>query len=439
MANWLDQVRAGVGSTIEQAGYALNLPELNISERFGVRTPQLVRQARAQESISPQTPTYGLQNPSPIDTSRKNPNAIYTSNPGSTGGGGRNGSGGGTTVSNPAPSGGGGQPSGAPPYAPNIVNQTVDYGGYTWKGNPGQGWSLSGGGDAMQSVPEAPQIDFDALIAPALQALDEAVAPAESAYQANVSQIGANRARNVGETQTYQTAAEKETGVQRERQTGLANSAIDEARRGFAELSQGLQARYGGTTGTGRFATEQAGTRTLKNIADIRNNLSNAVSTIDNKLSEVKELTRIKLTDIDDQATAQKQQAKSELDKALQQIRLQKGELQSRKTELAYQAMERYQALVADVNARNTAFKQQLALQQSEAENQLAMAREKALGMVEQFKFVNTKNGVVAVNPVTGTAEMVLPSIGGGRIQKEEEQPVIGGSLEDENQVLIGG
>lgn len=29
-----------------------------------------------------------------------------------------------------------------PNYAPNVVNQTVTYGGATWKGNPGQGWSL---------------------------------------------------------------------------------------------------------------------------------------------------------------------------------------------------------------------------------------------------------------------------------------------------------
>ena len=42
-----------------------------------------------------------------------------------------------------APSSGGGTP---PPYAPNVVNQTVSYGGKTWKGNPGTGWTLEGGG-----------------------------------------------------------------------------------------------------------------------------------------------------------------------------------------------------------------------------------------------------------------------------------------------------
>ncbi len=41
----------------------------------------------------------------------------------------------------PAPGGGGGGGGNQPPYSPNTVNQTVDYGGRTWRGNPGQGWN----------------------------------------------------------------------------------------------------------------------------------------------------------------------------------------------------------------------------------------------------------------------------------------------------------
>ncbi len=44
-------------------------------------------------------------------------------------------------------------PSGAqpPPYAPNTKNQTVSYGGATWKGNPGTGWTLQDGGGTGES------------------------------------------------------------------------------------------------------------------------------------------------------------------------------------------------------------------------------------------------------------------------------------------------
>lgn len=41
-----------------------------------------------------------------------------------------------------------------PPYAPNVVNQTVEYGGATWKGEPGGDWYLAGGGGIdMSQVP----------------------------------------------------------------------------------------------------------------------------------------------------------------------------------------------------------------------------------------------------------------------------------------------
>lgn len=33
-----------------------------------------------------------------------------------------------------------------PPYSPNTQNQTVEYGGATWKGQPGGGWTMQGGG-----------------------------------------------------------------------------------------------------------------------------------------------------------------------------------------------------------------------------------------------------------------------------------------------------
>jgi hypothetical protein len=48
--------------------------------------------------------------------------------------------------SNQSMSSGGATP---PPYAPNTENQTVSYGGVTWKGNPGTGWTQEGGGGGM--------------------------------------------------------------------------------------------------------------------------------------------------------------------------------------------------------------------------------------------------------------------------------------------------
>lgn len=57
-----------------------------------------------------------------------------------------------------------------PPYAPNVVNQTVSYGGVTWKGNPGGDWyPESGGGGgfdpAGQSIMDAINKQNEAFIA----------------------------------------------------------------------------------------------------------------------------------------------------------------------------------------------------------------------------------------------------------------------------------
>lgn len=41
-----------------------------------------------------------------------------------------------------------------PPYPPNTVNQTVEYNGSTWKGQPGQGWTLQ-----VAVAPIAPNVD----------------------------------------------------------------------------------------------------------------------------------------------------------------------------------------------------------------------------------------------------------------------------------------
>jgi len=42
-----------------------------------------------------------------------------------------------------------------PPYAPNVVNQTVSYGGTTWKGNPGTDWTIESSTGSSPSSPSS--------------------------------------------------------------------------------------------------------------------------------------------------------------------------------------------------------------------------------------------------------------------------------------------
>ena len=272
------------------------------------------------------------------------------------------------------------------------------------------------GNAPMQEVPSSPGIDFDGLIAPALQALDESVAPLQQSYDTTVQGIEQTRGRRAAETQTNITGQENTLNQARTREQQEGESAANEARRQFSEIQQGLQSRYGGTTGTGAFASELAGRQTMKNIGNIRTQLSNAMVQIDDKLGQVKEIGRIALADIEDNALQEKSQAKNQLESALADIRRQKGELQSRKAEMAMQAMQQYQGLVADINARNTAFKQDLYVKQQAAEQRLQGALSKASQTAQGYSMQDWKSMGQQISPLIqqGLNTTISGNIAGG-------------------------
>lgn len=264
----------------------------------------------------------------------------------------------------------------------------------------------------LQSIPQQNGIDFDAMIAPALQGLQDAIGANQSSYQASLQGIDANTNKLRGEAQNALGQAETSATQSKQRNTQTTESAIDEARRQFSELQQGLQARYGGTTGTGQFASEIAGSQALKNIAGYRQNLSGAIQNIDDKLEQVRGSTQIYLRDLEDQATSQKSQAKAQLDQALNQIRQAQGELQGRKAELASNAIQIYQNQVNDINARNAQFLQQLYVQQTAAEQQLAAAKQRASQAASEFSLVNVPKGATPLLFNQASGQVQSPGAG---------------------------
>lgn len=289
-------------------------------------------------------------------------------------------------------------------------------------------------GQYDQALPQQPNLDFDAMIAPALQALDQSIAPAQEQYQGNVGQIEAGRQRGITQTQSALDQAIAAAGLQKTQNQQNTEGAVNEQRRGLSEVQKGLQARYGGTSGTGAFASELAGSRTLGNIAQIRQNFTNAATGIDNKLQEVRQTATMALQDAEDQANQQKLSAKSQLDQTLNQIRLAKGELQGRKAELASQAVQYYQQQLSQVQAANTQFKQNFALQLASAEQKLNSAKTSIAEKASALKIFNTadKNTVI-FNPKTGDYSPVDASG-----QTNNTGGFFGGKTEDENDPFGG-
>jgi|GEM_PF-5138346 len=289
-------------------------------------------------------------------------------------------------------------------------------GGGGGNGRMSEGDALSRGLDAnflrsqglLIDTPQQPQIDFDALIRPALEGLDAAITPLQSGYDTMVSDINSRRGTQIASTNQQIGAQEAQLGQTRTAQVADSENAVNEQRRGLSEIQQGLQARYGGSTGTGGFASEYAGSQALRNIGNIRTTLAQNLQQIDDKLLQVKEIGRIALQDIEDKTREQIGSAKQNLDLQLADIRRQKGELQSKKAELAANAMQLYQQTVNQVNAQNAQFKQQLYVQQLEAEQQLKLALQRGSKAAQSLTLGNffdpaTKQTTpVGVNPKTG-------------------------------------
>jgi hypothetical protein len=221
----------------------------------------------------------------------------------------------------------------------------------------------------------------------------------------------------------------------------MGEDAASEARRQYSEIQQGLQARYGGTTGTGAFATEQAGSTTLRNIANIRQGVQQAVAGLDEKLVQVKEIGRISLQDIESNASDQIAKAKSNLELSLSDIRRQKGELQSRKAELAANAIQIYQNSVNEVNARNAQFKQGLYVQQQAAEQQLQLAKQRATSLTNGAQPFDLSGMIENAQPLLKQgldASLTQKIPGGGQVSFSTPKKTNTSGLDPETAKLLG-
>lgn len=322
-------------------------------------------------------------------------------------------------------------------YRPPVARQSTGLQNLATGPGPTQSGGDSGDSGLYEPTPERQSIDIDALINPVLESLSQTEAEAQTLFGQQEGNIEAQRGTSLnrlGQTQKTQEGMLDASGV---RQTTEGETAADEARRQFAEIQQGIQGLYGGTTGTGAFAAELAGRDTLGRIANIRQGVTSALQEIDNKKVQIQELGRIAAEDIENDTRMQKSQAQEQLNSTLAGIRAQRGELASRKAELALQAMQNYQSLVADVNARNASFKQNLYLQQQAAEQRLAEAESRAKGIAESFKVANMKQGD-QFTPVMYGNRGTVKDFSGNQITNPGPFYGVGGALPDEEEIIPG-
>jgi hypothetical protein len=134
-----------------------------------------------------------------------------------------------------------------PPYSPNVVNQTVSYGGATWKGNPGTGWTQEGGGSSSGSAPDYASMmnmykEANAPVVASLQAsipeqqaktaqtgqyLQSKVGNLDDRYKNLLADIKGNQADEMGRTETNTSQELGRRGISAE--SGLFGQTMNKA------------------------------------------------------------------------------------------------------------------------------------------------------------------------------------------------------------------
>jgi len=176
----------------------------------------------------------------------------------------------------------------------------------------------------------------------ALQEVDRS-AMASKAGVEDYRQRGAGQIQRAG-----QTAGER------------TESAINEARRVGAELQQGIQSRFGGTTGTGAFSSEITGRETQRNIGQQRQQFEQTMRDLTAAGQDLEREVATKIYQVDADTMNQKSQLERDLRTKLASIETDKGMLRADKAKTKLGALTDYKNLIAQIDASNASVKQNL-------------------------------------------------------------------------------
>lgn len=186
------------------------------------------------------------------------------------------------------------------------------------------------------------------------------------------------------ETQRKTVRQQKEAGIgkigtQRESATRASESAVAEARRVAAEQMQGLQARFGSSTGTGGFTGEILGRETARNIAGERGALQGRMGELDVAERDLITQADNQIFQIDTQANQAVNESRRQLRDQLAQINMKKGELEADKASRRIQALQNYQLTLRQIEAQKEQAQQAVKADMEKMNRELAIWKEKEM------------------------------------------------------------
>lgn len=176
-----------------------------------------------------------------------------------------------------------------PNYSPNVTNQTVDYGGARWKGNPGQGWTQVGitgqpgldNPEQLSGASSAPTFQNVLSNAGSLNTqFQQSIQPGVAQLQGRIGDINKSYQDLVDSIKGQTTAAEN--AQTRATTTGLGARGIDtNSQLGLSEISAGLQpieAQQSSALAQANLGQTQDVTQIAQQIASMENTYPGAIN-----------------------------------------------------------------------------------------------------------------------------------------------------------------
>lgn len=293
-------------------------------------------------------------------------------------------------------------------------NPRTDTTGGTTNSQPQPPQPPTGGdfGSLIETSPQQPNFEdlYGSVFDTAFANIESAIGQTETETQQQTElakQAGQGRVTGVQERLGSQ---QKQLDINKQELVTGENEAQNQLRQQVAEMNQGVQARYGATTGTGKFASEILGRTAMQALSANRQNLANKISTIELNRNDAiaqanKQIFESNLKTQED--IAQLQATKNQ---TIQELRNQKGMLGIERSKLIVDAVNTYNKQIDGVRQRNAKFYQDMYLKQVDFENKVKESQLTAYKsyVKEQNDF---NNRVTRIFLGGGISDEAIPSV----------------------------
>ena len=236
-----------------------------------------------------------------------------------------------------------------------------------------------------------PQMDF---LNQYSQTLTNRLPTLEQGFQGD-RDVAVNSVNQQGQTQ--QMALDRqEQGV-----NSQTNNAVAEQRRQFAEVQRGIQAQYGGTTGTGAFAAEIAGAGAMGNVARIREGGQSALKQIGDAEISLQNDIKDKVFQLDQQLNNAKKDARMWLEDKISEINSRKADMEGAKAEKKLDALREYKLLNAQIEQANKQYLQGMYSEYQNKVGEFSKLKDNVVNAVNEALTSDTSGGLEEGGEIT--------------------------------------